>query len=90
MLSLRITPRCCATPKPDQPAFRLPKRLERIRRVSESKRLDSLKAFHEALKKTAKDEHAFVKDFFSKTQDMWNDITEASAEDEENAEKEEE
>jgi hypothetical protein len=68
-----LTIRCCAPPPPRE-GLRLPKRIERIRRVAESKRLDSLKEFHEALKKTAKDEHAFVKDFFSKTQDMWKDL----------------
>jgi hypothetical protein len=68
-----LTVRCCATPEPKQ-SIRLPKRVERIRRAVESKRLDSLKEFHEALKKTAKDEHEFVKGFFSKTQEMWSDI----------------
>ena len=64
----------CATPEPKaQPAFKLPKRLARARRVAESKRMDNLKEFHEALKKTAKDEQAFVKDFFDKTRTMWRD-----------------
>lgn len=73
-----LTIRCCATP-PLNERVRLPKRVERIRRATESKRLDSLKEFHEALKKTAKDEHEFVKDFFTKTQDMWKDITDEEA-----------
>lgn len=66
-----ISIRACATP---QPKFQLPKRLARARRVAESKRLDTLRDLHEALKKTAKDEHEFVKGFFDKTQDMWSDI----------------
>jgi len=68
-----LSVRCCSAPTP---RVRLPKRVERIRRVVESKRMDSLKEFHEALKKTAKDEHEFVKDFFNKTQEMWKDISE--------------
>lgn len=70
-----LTIRCCATPPPSNERFRLPKRVERVRRAVESKRLDSLKEFHEALKKTAKDEHTFVKDFFTKTQEMWRDLS---------------
>jgi predicted metalloprotease len=70
----------CSAPQP--PA--LPKRIARVRRAMESKRLDSFKAFHESLKKTAKDEQEFVSAFFKKTEDMWNDI---KAEDEEEAEK---
>jgi hypothetical protein len=66
--------RACATPEPKaQPVFKMPKRLARARRVAESKRMDNLKEFHEALKKTAKDEQAFVKDFFDKTRIMWRD-----------------
>ena len=36
--------------------------------------MDTLRELHEALKKTAKDEHEFVKGFFDKTQDMWKDL----------------
>jgi hypothetical protein len=67
--------RCCATP--DRKAFKLPKRVVRARRVAESKRMDTLRELHEALKKTAQDEHKFVKDFFDKTADMWKDPEEA-------------
>ena len=57
--------RACAAPEPKtQPVFKLPKRLARARRVAESKRMDSFKVFHEALKKTAKEEQKFLKDFF--------------------------
>ena len=62
---------CSAEPTPSKPVFRLPKRLARARRVWESKRMDSFKEIHEALKKTAKEEQQFIKDFFDKTQDMW-------------------
>ena len=59
--------RACATPEPkSQPVFKLPKRLARARRVAESKRMDSFKEIHEALKKTAKEEQQFIKDFFDK------------------------
>jgi len=58
--------RACAVPEPNktQPVFKLPKRLARARRVAESKRMDSFKEIHEALKKTAKEEQKFLKDFF--------------------------
>ena len=56
----------CSAPQP--PA--LPKRLARARRVMESKRLDSFKEIHEALKKTAKEEQEFLKTFFDKTKTM--------------------
>lgn len=84
-----LSVRCCATPKPENAGvFKMPKRLTRARRVMESKRLDSFREIHEALKKTAKDEQAFVKDFFKNTQDMWDDLTKEAAEDEEAAENE--
>jgi hypothetical protein len=40
----------------------------------ESKRMDSFREIHEALKKTAKDEKDFVDSFFKKTQEMWDDL----------------
>lgn len=76
-------------PESDGPkTFKLPKRVERARRVMESKRLDSFREIHEALKKTAKDEQEFVKGFFKNTQDMWDDLTKDAADDEEAAENE--
>jgi len=61
-----LSVRACTTPPPkQQPA--LPKRISRIRRVMESKRMDSLKEFHESLKKTAKNEVQFVQDLLDKT-----------------------
>jgi hypothetical protein len=39
----------------------------------ESKRMDTFREVHEALKKTAKTEQAFLRDFFDKTRDMWRD-----------------
>ena len=65
--------RCCATP---EPTFKLPKRLARIRRVAETKRMDTLRNLHEALKKTAKDEHEFVKDLFVKRTDAFDEAME--------------
>jgi hypothetical protein len=54
----------------------------------ESKRMDSLKGFHEALVKTAKEEQTFLKDLF-KTRDDEEGGGEAAA-DEAAAENEEE
>ena len=58
-----IAVRCCAEPTP-KPAFRLPKRVARARRVAESKRMDSFRQAHESLKKVARDEQNFFKDLF--------------------------
>jgi len=81
----------CSKPEDDGPkAFKLPKRVARARRVMESKRLDSFREVHEALKKTAKDEQEFVKSFFKNTQDMWDDMTKDAADDEEAAENDDE
>ena len=63
--------RACATPEPKKPM--LPKRLARARRVMESKRMDTFREVHESLKKTAKSEQAFIRDFFDKTRTMWRD-----------------
>jgi hypothetical protein len=52
--------------------------------------MDTFREIHEALKKTAKDEQAFVKDFFSKTSDMWDDLTKEAADDEVVAENDDE
>lgn len=68
-----LSVRACTTPPPPKQQPALPKRVSRIRRVMESKRMDSLKEFHESLKKTAKDEVQFVQDFFDKTKDMFKD-----------------
>ena len=63
--------RACATPEPKKPM--LPKRVARARRVMESKRMDTFREVHESLKKTAKSEQAFIRDFFDKTRTMWRD-----------------
>jgi len=61
----------CASPsKPEQTKQFLPKRLARARRVMESKRMDSFKEIHEALKKTANEEIDFVKGLFDKKDDV--------------------
>jgi hypothetical protein len=85
MLTIRA---CNAKPSENAPAFKLPKRMARARRVMESKRMDSLKGFHEALVKTAKEEQTFLKDLF-KTRDDEEGGGEAAA-DEAAAENEEE
>jgi hypothetical protein len=84
-----LTITACSS-KPSPGVFKLPKRVARARRVAESKRMDTFREIHESLKKTAKDEVAFVKDFFSKTSDMWDDETAKAAADEAEAENEEE
>jgi len=53
----------CACAKP---TFKLPKRLERARRVAESRRIDSFKTLHENLKKTAQEEKQMVQEFVDK------------------------
>lgn len=74
--------RACATPTPDKKVVpALPKRIARARRVMESKRMDSFREIHEALKKTAKDEKDFVDSFFKKTQEMWDDLEATNDED---------
>ena len=87
MLTIRA---CSAKPTENAPAFKLPKRIARARRVAEGKRMDSFKTFHEALKQTAKEEQAFLKDFFSNTRDMWRDDDAEAVKDEEESENAEE
>lgn len=88
---ITVVTRCCSKPDAEGPKmFRLPKRLARARRVAESKRMDSFKEVHEILKKTAREEQQFIKDFFSNTRDMWRDDDAAAAADEEDAENAEE
>lgn len=58
----------CNTPPP-KPA--LPKRIARVRRSIEPKRMDSFKRLQESLKQTANEEKEFVKDFFDKTRELW-------------------
>jgi len=53
--------RACA--QPQSTPFQLPKRLARARRVAESKRMDTFREIHEALKKTAKEETEMIKGF---------------------------
>lgn len=77
-----ISIRCCATP---EPMFKMPKRLARIRRAAETKRMDTLRNLHEALKKTANDEQEFIKDLFVKRTDAFDEAT-AAKEDEEKSE----
>ena len=59
-----LTIRCCA---PETPKYipKLPKRLARLRRTIESKRMDNIKKIHEDLKRTAKEEQQVIRDFFN-------------------------
>jgi hypothetical protein len=60
---------------PGPKRFRIPKRLARIRRHVETKRLDNLKKFHEALVETSKQEQEFVKDLFMRRSEAWKEAT---------------
>jgi hypothetical protein len=61
-----LTLACATPPKPA-----LPKRIARVRRSIEPKRMDSFKRLHESLNQTAKEEKEFLKDFFDKTRELW-------------------
>jgi hypothetical protein len=64
--------RACA--QPPQPIFKLSPRLARQRRIAESKRMDTFRVIHEALKETAKKEQAFLADIFkSRPEDTEDD-----------------
>ena len=52
-----------------QSPFKLSPRLARQRRVLESKRMDSFREIHEALKKKANDEVALVKELLKKKEE---------------------
>lgn len=52
----------CQTPSVFQP--KLPKRLARLRRTIESKRIENFKKIHEELKRTAKEEQQAIRDFW--------------------------
>lgn len=54
-----LTITACAPPPS---GFRLPKRLARLRRSVESKRMDMFKKLHETLKTTANDEVKFIQE----------------------------
>ena len=58
--------RACASP---QPIFKMPKRLARQRRIAESKRMDTFREIHEALKQTAKKEQEFIQEFLKPKDD---------------------
>lgn len=90
MITAALRPMTIRAESSKEGPIRLPKRLSRARRVAESKRMDTFREIHEALKKTAKDEQAFVKDFFSKTSDMWDDLTKEASDDEVKAENDDE
>ncbi len=65
--------RACTTPPSRPEMIKLPKRVARARRVMESKRLDSFREVHEALKKTAKEEQKFIRDFFDRMKKLGDD-----------------
>ena len=62
--TLKPVTRCCKPESEGPKKFRLPKRIERIRRDVETKRMESLKEFHTALVKTSKQEQEFLKNLF--------------------------
>jgi len=66
-----LTIRACATPPPK--AFKIPKRLTRLRRSIESKRMDTLHKLHDTIREAAKEEADIVKDFFNKTRDFFDE-----------------
>lgn len=72
--------RACSTPQPERPRH-MPRRLTRVRRMMESKRMDTFRNIHDALKKTANEEQEFVKAFFKDTKSIFD---EESKEEEEN------
>jgi hypothetical protein len=61
--------RCTAMPNPKRNT-KLPKKAPRTRRHAETKRMDALRSFHEALKKSEQDEHRFIKELFDRTSDL--------------------
>ena len=67
--------RACA-PEPVRPAFRIPKRLARARKIAETKRIDNMREFHAALRKAGRQEQEIAREFFEKAQDIWDDLTE--------------
>lgn len=67
--------RACSTPQPERPRH-MPRRMSRIRRMMESKRMDSFRNIHEALKKTANEEQEFIKAFFKDTKNIFADDNE--------------
>lgn len=54
----------CQTPTPSVFQPKLPKRLARLRRNIESKRVENFKKIHEELKRTAKEETDALRDFW--------------------------
>jgi len=71
--------RACSAPQPERPRH-MPRRLSRVRRMMESKRMDTFRSIHEALKKTANEEQEFVKAFFNDTKTIFADEPEPETE----------
>jgi DNA-directed RNA polymerase subunit beta len=46
------------------------------RKIAETKRLDNMREFHVALRKAGRQEQEIAREFFEKTQDIWDDLTE--------------
>ena len=80
--TLKPVIRCCKPESEGPKSFRIPKRLERARRAMESKRLDSLKEFHEALVKTGKQEQEFFTDLFKRRSDATDEAFDDDKEEE--------
>jgi hypothetical protein len=56
-----------------KPPFRLPKRIARIRRSVESRRMESLKGLQESLKKVAEKDKELLDEFTKKVKELWED-----------------
>ena len=87
---MMLTVVCCKPPSDGPKTFRIPKRLARVRRHVESKRLDNLKKFHDALVETSKQEQEFVKDLFMRRSEAWKEATAEDLEDIDEKENDEE
>lgn len=79
--TLKPVIRCCKPESEGPKTFRIPKRIERVRRAMESKRLDNLKEFHEALVKAGKQEQEFFTDLFKRRTDAAEEATADKEED---------
>ena len=56
-----------------KPPLRLPKRIARIRRDVESRRMESLKNLQDSLKKVADKDKELLDEFTKKIKELWDD-----------------
>ena len=62
----------CAKPPASGP-FKLPKRVARMKRVAESRRMESLKNLQESLMKVGEKDKELLEEFTDKLKALWND-----------------